>query len=185
MKNNHMKIESFKKKETKEPKGVTVTSKNIGKMMKKAKVALEDNHKRNMNQPPVGINLPKKVIPVKSETNQEHVDKRKTLPQLFKKGQSGNPNGRPKGILSWRNTIKEAAMKEIELMEKSTGKKITKTLNQIIAEKLVEKARMGDIQAIKEYGDRTDGKAHQSINLEGDLSITQRLIILPAKKGKE
>lgn len=131
------------------------------------------------------INLPKKVIPVKAEKKQEHVDKRKTLPQLFKKGQSGNPNGRPKGLLNWRNTIKEAAMKEIELMEKSTGKKITKTLNQIIAEKLVEKARMGDIQAIKEYGDRTDGKAHQSINLEGDLSITQRLIILPAKKGKE
>ena len=131
------------------------------------------------------INLPKKKSTVKAEENHELTGNKKERPQWFKPGQSGNPNGRPKGILSWRNTIKEAAMKEIELMEKSTGKKITKTLNQIIAEKLVEKARMGDIQAIKEYGDRTDGKAHQSINLEGDLSITQRLIILPAKKGKE
>lgn len=168
-----MKIESFKKKEKKEAtspsgKGVTITNKNVGKMVEKAR----------------GINLPKKNPSEKAEQKQKE-DIYKIRPQLFKPGQSGNPAGRPKGLLSWRNTIKEAAMREIEMMEKSTGKKITKTLNQIIAEKLVEKARMGDIQAIKEYGDRTDGKAHQSINLEGDLSITQRLIILPAKKGKE
>lgn len=171
MKNKQMKIESFKKKEkatSPSGKGVTITNKNVGKMIEKAK----------------GINLPKKNKPVISVENQA-VEKPGKHTGQFKKGQSGNPLGRPKGILSWRQTIKEAAMKEIELMEKSTGKKITKTLNQIIADKLVEKARMGDIQAIKEYGDRTDGKAHQSINLEGDLSITQRLIILPAKKGKE
>lgn len=154
MKNNHMKIDTFKKKDKKE----------VTKAV---------------------INLPKKKIPEKAENKQGVTDGRKLLPQLFKKGQSGNPAGRPKGLLNWRNTIKEAAMKEIEFIEKSTGKKVTKTLNQIIAEKLVEKARQGDIQAIKEYGDRTDGKAHQSINLEGDLSVTQRLIILPAKKDKK
>ena len=130
------------------------------------------------------INLPKKKSSENAEQKQKE-DIYKVRPQLFRPGQSGNPAGRPKGLLNWRNTIKEAAMKEIEFIEKSTGKKVTKTLNQIIAEKLVEKARQGDIQAIKEYGDRTDGKAHQSINLEGDLSVTQRLIILPAKKDKK
>lgn len=177
-----MKIESFKKKDkvtSPSGKGVTITNKNIGKIIKKAKVALDDYSKREIK-----VELPKKVSSEKAEQNQKE-DIYKVRPQLFKPGQSGNPAGRPKGLLSWKNTIREAAMKEVELIEKSTGNKIKKTLNQIIAEKLVEKARMGDIQAIKEYGDRTDGKAHQSINVDGNVNVTERLIILPGKGDKK
>ena len=37
-----------------------------------------------------------------------------------------------------------------------------------IAEKLVELAMAGDMQAIKEFGDRVDGKAPQAVSLGGD-----------------
>jgi len=37
-----------------------------------------------------------------------------------------------------------------------------------IAHKLVEKAEEGDMSAIKEVADRTDGKSAQSVTLSGD-----------------
>ena len=45
--------------------------------------------------------------------------------------------------------------------------KPTKKLS-IIADKLVDKARDGDTQAIKEVFDRTEGKAAQALLLQGD-----------------
>ena len=41
---------------------------------------------------------------------------------------------------------------------------------RVIAEKLAEKAEQGDIQAIREVGDRLDGKAVQAIE-RGDAPI--------------
>lgn len=180
-----MKIESFKKKETKEPKGVTVTSKNVGKMIEKAKVALEDNKKRNMNQPPVVINLPKKKETentVNTELKQK-VDKRKSLPHLFKKGQSGNPNGRPLGSGNFTTALKNEAKAVKSFIEKETGKKIEIDVNTLIAQALLKKSIAGDVRAIEYYGNRVDGKPTEAVKIEGE--ITQRLIILPAKKGKE
>lgn len=45
-----------------------------------------------------------------------------------------------------------------------------------IAERLIEKAESGDIQAIKELGDRIDGKPSQAIEHSGgDKPIVQRI----------
>lgn len=43
-----------------------------------------------------------------------------------------------------------------------------------IAESLLNKAEDGDLAAIKELGDRLDGKAKQQVELSGGLEITKR-----------
>ena len=82
--------------------------------------------------------VPKEVlIPGK-----QRMDKLK--PQ-WEPGQSGNPNGRPKSSVT---TL---------LKEKDTHK---------IAQKLYEMALEGDLGAIKEYLDRTEGKVSQDLNVK-------------------
>lgn len=48
---------------------------------------------------------------------------------------------------------------------------------QAIAEKLTSMAEAGDLGAIKEIGDRLDGKAHQSVAVGGDADNPLRLVI--------
>ena len=43
-------------------------------------------------------------------------------------------------------------------------------INRAIAEALIEKAKAGDISAIKEYADRVDGKVVQQIDQNTELS---------------
>jgi hypothetical protein len=40
-----------------------------------------------------------------------------------------------------------------------------------IAEALIVKAQEGDLTAIKELGDRLDGKAHQSMDVQADVEV--------------
>ena len=51
----------------------------------------------------------------------------------------------------------------------------TKKLN-LLADKLIDKALTGDVPAIKEVIDRVDGKAPQSVTLDGELDVTETLI---------
>lgn len=83
----------------------------------------------------------------------------------------GNTNSNKNNRL-WAETIRRALVQ-------SDGERIRR-----IAEALLQKAEDGDMTAIKEVGDRLDGKASQAIdaNITGDLSITHiaRTIIDPA-----
>lgn len=72
----------------------------------------------------------------------------------------GNQNGLKQNRL-WGDTIKRAVAQNNSV--KLRG----------IADKLIELATAGDIQAIKELGDRLDGKPHQSI----DASVNGNLIV--------
>lgn len=73
----------------------------------------------------------------------------------FEKGQSGNPGGRPKEKL-WRQALMVALKDE-------DGAKLRR-----IAEKVAMLAEAGDMQAVKEIGDRLDGKAIQQQIVAGD-----------------
>jgi len=66
----------------------------------------------------------------------------------WKKGQSGNPNGRPKGI-----TITELIRQKLPLEE--------------VAEITAEHIRKGNIQILKEFWDRIEGKVKEQIAVEG------------------
>lgn len=70
-------------------------------------------------------------------------------------GTIGNTNSSKNNRL-WADTIRRACVQ-------ADGAKL-----RAIAERLIEKAAEGDIQAIKELGDRLDGKAAQAVMLSGD-----------------
>jgi len=77
----------------------------------------------------------------------------------------GNTNSNADNRL-WANTIRRA-------VTQSDGERLRR-----IAEALLDKAAEGDIQAIKELGDRLDGKAPQFVEqkteLKGDMNISNR-----------
>lgn len=72
-------------------------------------------------------------------------------------GQPDNKNSSKSNRL-WAETIRRA-------VTQADGKKL-----RAIADKLIEKAADGDIQAIKELGDRLDGRAVQAVEQKTELS---------------
>jgi len=91
----------------------------------------------------------------------------------FKKGQSGNPAGRPKGSKN-RSTI---AKKWLETPEKFknpiTGELEELTQEDIGTLALIKKMRQGDVRAYDSLMDSAHGKAIQTndINLDRDLPL--------------
>ncbi len=75
----------------------------------------------------------------------------------WKPGQSGNPSGRPKKL-----HITDALRAELE----RTGPDGVPN-DTAIARVLVEIARAGNLEAIREIADRTEGKARQRIEQSG------------------
>ena len=89
----------------------------------------------------------------------------------WQKGQSGNPLGpqqRP-----WRDALRTA----LNTDDPATKRK--KLL--LLADKLVDLALAGDVQAIREIGDRIDGRAIQQIDASlsptDDLSLEEKRAI--------
>lgn len=90
--------------------------------------------------------------------NANHRQKKAATPASWKKGQSGNPKGAPKKPWRWAEVIRTVA----ERMDKSG-----KEYKVAIAEALLKEALKGNVAAIKELGDRLDGKAKQAIEMTG------------------
>jgi hypothetical protein len=74
----------------------------------------------------------------------------------WQKGQSGNPAGRPKSAL-----LSDVLRKKLNEQLPDNN---DKSISEKIAEKLIELALQGDISAIKEVFDRTEGKPLQKVN---------------------
>jgi hypothetical protein len=88
---------------------------------------------------------------------------------IFPPGQSGNPNGRPKGTFSMVTLIKKKA---VELYPGDPDKQ--KTYGDKVIEQMFNKAiNDNDIAAIKEIVDRIDGKAPQHISqdIKGEMNV--------------
>ena len=75
--------------------------------------------------------------------------------------QPGNRNAAR--ACDWRQAIKRALAHE-------SGKTYREGLD-IVAKKFIEAAKAGDAWALKEIGDRIDGKPAQSIDLGGEINI--------------
>ena len=76
------------------------------------------------------------------------------------------PGGAPKGNKNavkdnrlWGDAVRRAVMQR-------KGQKLRQ-----LADKLVDLAQEGDIQALKELGDRLDGRAAQSIGIDQEANI--------------
>ena len=92
----------------------------------------------------------------------------------FKKGQSGNPGGRPKNGLSFVNQV-EKVMAQVD---EETGK----TRLELLAEKYVELGEAGNVTALENIMARLHGKPEQGIKLSGDEA--RPLHVRHSERGK-
>ena len=100
--------------------------------------------------------------------NPENIEKHE-----FKKGQSGNPNGRPKGSKNRSTIAKYWLSVEQNLKNPLTGQSETMSQEDLMTLELIKKAREGDVNAYKALMDSGYGAPVQQIESE----ITERKII--------
>ncbi len=96
----------------------------------------------------------------------------------FAPGESGNPGGRPKRAKLWQDAI----LRAIKRREQDDPQALEK-----LADKLLNQVDAGDVAAMREFGDRIDGKVAQAI-IGGDeddnpVAVTVTRIELVALDG--
>ena len=101
----------------------------------------------------------------------------------FKKGQTGNPNGRPKGVRNRATIARYWLDAESDEMNFITGVKERLSQADVIMLALIKKARKGDVAAIKEILDSGFGANKQII--ENSHEITTKDIIAKAFPNAE
>lgn len=87
----------------------------------------------------------------------------------FKKGASGNPNGRPTGSRNLSTILKAMLEEDVEVV--IDGNKERRQFQEVIIRKLLKKANDGDIRAIIEIFDRVEGKSKETISQETEMTI--------------
>ena len=88
----------------------------------------------------------------------------------FKEGESGNPAGRPKGSRNLSTILREMLEEEIEV--NIDGKKERKQFKDVLIRKLLKKANEGDLRAMQEVFDRTEGRSIQPMEQTGEVTVT-------------
>ncbi len=88
----------------------------------------------------------------------------------WKKGQSGNPKGRPKKADCLTSLLKE----EIEKTDPEDEHK--RTHIEMIVLATMRLAKQGNATALREIWERMDGKVRDKLELTGDSDLVQRLI---------
>lgn len=109
---------------------------------------------------------------VLSGNNQEKEDKRKSLPQIFKPGKSGNPAGRPKGRKSLTTLLKDELYKPAYDLKTNKpilidGQPVT-WADLLIKQSLYKGIIRGQKELHQMIYDRIEGKAMARIQLSDD-----------------
>ena len=94
---------------------------------------------------------------VKQEKNKA----RPKRPGRWKKGESGNPNGRPKGSVSLVGMLKK-------LLEENPGE------GEAVVKQWIEDAKGGRFPQLKEMIERIDGKVADKIESDNKVQVTVR-----------
>ena len=79
----------------------------------------------------------------------------------FKKGQSGNPKGRPKGVISFQDRIRRLVDEEINYADVSGQMKKTKVGDVLITAMIKKVMKDDDVAAARLLIEHLDGKALQ------------------------
>jgi hypothetical protein len=100
----------------------------------------------------------------------------------FQKGQSGNPAGRPKNVLT-------RALRQ-KLEETESNAPGTRTNAEALADKLFRLALAGNVEALKICFDRLEGRPRQTVSLTLDQReeyerMVETLIESEAAEGRE
>lgn len=98
----------------------------------------------------------------------EDKTEKKQKPQLWSKGQSGNPSGRPKGTRNFNTLFKEAITK-LALAEGKTLEELEDELLQVG----FQKAKKGDFKFYQDFIDRLHGKPvnrNENVNANVDMN---------------
>ena len=85
----------------------------------------------------------------------------------FKKGQSGNPSGRPKGSLN-RSTIAKKWLEVFSQEELEDGEVKWLSNEEAITLALIRKARNGDVNAYKALMDSAYGTAKDTVDINSN-----------------
>ena len=88
----------------------------------------------------------------------------------WKKGQSGNPKGRPRKEDCLTSLLKE------EIEEICPKDKEKRTWKELIVLATMQLAMKGNATALKEIWERMDGKVRDKLELTGGAELVQRLI---------
>lgn len=120
------------------------------------------------------------------ESDKKKVQNSKNL-KPFKKGQSGNLKGAPKGTRL--STILKGLMEvDFKAQNKLTKKKENKTLAEWVCHKLIYTALSGKTKAINIIFDRTEGKVPDNLNIHtdsADLESIKNQIRISNKSAKK
>jgi hypothetical protein len=97
----------------------------------------------------------------------------------FEKGQSGNPNGRPKGVQNSKTRL----LRLLELVQKRknpiTGEEEDFTVLELMDMQMINKALKGDQRAYEAVVDRLEGKPKQTTDITADVKGNVQIIIEP------
>jgi hypothetical protein len=121
--------------------------------------------------------LPDKPLVKKTPEELMEIRMRNLRGSMFKKGQSGNPEG---GRRHAKFRIRPIVRKVLEgTIDDETGKRAVEE----VAEALVEQAKKGNVRAIEVLLDRFDGPLTQKhdIKQHGDVNVTARIAAFQAR----
>lgn len=94
----------------------------------------------------------------------------------FKKGKSGNPKGRPKGVRNFETELKEVINSQVTITR--DGKKQTISVKKAAVLKLAEKSLSGNIPALRVLLDLSRTCDEKEIdNVVADLSLEDATIL--------
>jgi hypothetical protein len=97
----------------------------------------------------------------------------------FEKGQSGNPNGRPKGVQNSKTRL----LRLLELVQKKrnpiTGEDEEFTVLELMDMQMIAKALKGDQRAYEAVVDRLEGRPKQTTDITADIKGNVQITIEP------
>lgn len=141
----------------KKPKSVTDQIEELTKSLKKPEIT-PDTPALWQEGVKTGGEAPKAIVTANSEKTQK-IDGRKTNPQLFKPGQSGNPKGPKPGYKHFKPIIMKVIQEALKTQEGGKMQAGEAMVRAVIKRVIAS----GDVQAFNSITDRIDGRPPQPL----------------------